>query len=165
MQKQFLCLANPCRIKVCQEWFSVCVSWTDSYFSLLFHLFRTDCLFIFIYLFSLHHRCRTCLSSGKILLYFTLAGNHWRHGWNIKKIMSVNLQISPLSSSKKREHAPSLQIRSLYQVPCLHLEPFFKPLVLYRLGGGKHFGWMASPSKGSHIQTNANILTLTPMNN
>lgn len=144
MQKQFLGLANPCRIKVCQEWFSVCVMnrFFSAYFPLLFHLHRTDCLdavyffiFIYVFIFCFHRRCRTCLFSCKILLDFTFAGKHWRHGWNIKKSMSENLQISPLSSSRKHEHAHSLQIRSLYQVPCLNLEPLFKPLVLCRVAG------------------------------
>ncbi len=128
VQKQFCnSSANPCRIKVCQEWFSVCVMdiLFYAYFPFLLLLLRTDCLFrgFFPFYFCIHRRCRTCLFSSKTLLDFTLAGKHWRHGRNIKRRMSENLQISLLSSSVKHEHAPGLQIRSLNQVPHLKLNP------------------------------------------
>lgn len=128
VRKQFCnSSANPCRIKVCQCDL-VCASWTY-YFMLIFLFFiffweHTVCLEAFFpFYFCIHRRCRTSLFISKTLLDFTLAGKHWRHGRNIKRRMSENLQISLLSSSVKHEHAPGLQIRSLNQVPHLKLNP------------------------------------------
>lgn len=132
MQNQFCnSSANPCRIKVCQEWFSVCVIgiFFYAFFSFSSSSLRTDCLFrgFFPFYFCIHHRCRTCLFSSKTLLDFTLAGKHWRHGRNIKRRMNENLHISLLSSSVKHEHAHGLQIRSqkcvASEVPHLNMDP------------------------------------------